>query len=136
MDPQVFIPGILIVAQGFIEWQEGREIKKVKNPVFLTLPGKQPMGFAGLWEKWSPTTPGQPLYRSCAIVTVRASERVRPYHHRMPAVLQPDLYPQWLDPRFRDTTTLSRMLNSGVHTEFDVSDPPADALTGNGLSDQ
>ena len=117
----------LIIAEGFIEWQT---VEDQKTPIYFTLPGNRPMGFAGLWEKWRPGQSGAPIYRSCTIVTTEASECIKPYHHRMPAVLKPDQYPGWLDTRNRDLEALSEMLRTHIHTEFEASDPPESALPG------
>lgn len=116
----------LIIAEGFIEWQN---VEGEKRPIYFTVPGKAPMGFAGLWEKWKPKQPGNPIYRSCTIITIAASEHIKPYHHRMPAVLKPDQYASWLDTRHRDTDLLSEMLRRHVYTEFETSDPPPGTLT-------
>ena len=40
----------LILADGFYEWTGE---KGHKQPVFITLPDKNPFAFAGLWESWN-----------------------------------------------------------------------------------
>ena len=115
----------LIIAEGFIEWQA---VEDQKKPIYFTLPGNRPVGLAGLWEKWGSGQSGAPIHRSCTIITTQASESIKPFHHRMPAVLKPDQYPGWLDTRNRDLDALSEMLKNHIHTEFEASDPPEQVI--------
>lgn len=52
--------------------------------------------FAGLWDTW--LAPEGQAVQSFAIVTVAASEMVRPVHDRMPLCVDPAQYAMWLDP--------------------------------------
>ena len=77
-------------ADGFYEWVGS---KNSRQPLFITLPDKDPFAFAGLWETWQ----DKAVYRSCTIIT-RASEGVlKEIHHRMPLVLAPEAYAAWLE---------------------------------------
>ena len=93
-----------MVADGFYEWQKlaGR-----KQPYFIGLQGDRPFGLAGLWERWDKH--GAPV-ESCAILTTDANELRRPIHQRMPAILPPDHYALWLDPRCQDPARLAALL--------------------------
>ncbi len=51
--------------------------------------------FAGVWDEW--LSPEGHAVRSFAVVTVPASEAVRPIHDRMPLVVAPVAYAAWLD---------------------------------------
>ena len=84
----------LIPADGFYEWHDdgGK-----KQPVLITLPDRKPFAFAGLWETWQGTAGQTTVYKSCTIVTTRAVETFLPFHHRMPAILKPNVYEYWLD---------------------------------------
>ncbi len=108
----------LIPATGFYEWaqQENRKI-----PVYFKLPNGNPFAFAGLWEIWQKADSPPANYRSCTIITIRARGPVRKIHHRMPAVLKPEVYDAWLDPLNQDTDALEQILNSNIVTEF-ISD--------------
>jgi putative SOS response-associated peptidase YedK len=81
----------LIITDGFYEWTKG---KNGKQPYFFHLPDHRPFAFAGLWESWNKGAMG-PL-ESCTIVTTHANEQVRPLHHRMPVILEPTGYNDWL----------------------------------------
>ncbi len=80
----------IVPASGFYEWGPGRQ------PHWLRLAGGAPMGFAGLWETWRGPDGGAPLV-SCTIVTVAANGAVSRLHERMPAILRPVDYGDWLD---------------------------------------
>ena len=105
----------LILADGFYEWTGA---KGRRQPVFITLPGETPFAFAGLWESWRPPGGDHADYRSCTIITTVASPSVQPVHHRMPAVLKPEAYDPWLDPRTTDTRVLADLLENRIQTSF------------------
>lgn len=48
-----------------------------------------------MWEVWEGDNQ---KYNSCAIITTKASDQIENIHHRMPIILQPEAYDQWLDP--------------------------------------
>jgi putative SOS response-associated peptidase YedK len=118
----------LILADGFYEWM-GQ--KGGKQPMFITLASKAPFAFAGLWESFSPPENPEPAYLSCAIITTAASPSVRAIHHRMPAILNPDIYEEWLAPSNQDTVQLSQLLSDGLLTEL-VSHPVSPRVNSTG----
>ena len=101
----------LIMADGFYEWQ-GK--KGSKQPYFFTLPSSRPFAFGGLWETWksNDAADDDPVYKSCTILTTAASESLRGVHHRMPVILQPEAYEDWLDPEIHDTDRLAAVLQN------------------------
>jgi putative SOS response-associated peptidase YedK len=105
----------LIIADGFYEW---KGTKGQKQPMFITVLDKKPMAFAGLWETWKRQDLQNAPYRSCTIITVAACEAMRDIHHRMPAILKPDLYQQWLDPQNQDVGRLKVILQKGLITDL------------------
>jgi len=54
------------------------------------------LAFAGIWDVWK--APDVPAVHSCAIITVAANEDVRRFHDRMPAILPPEQFADWLNP--------------------------------------
>ena len=99
----------LIPADGFYEWQK---VNGKKQPVFITLPGDQPLAFAGLWETWGEE------YLSCTIITRPASDCILGIHDRMPAVLQPDTYFHWLDSENCGANEAIKILTEKTVTDF------------------
>ena len=84
----------LIPADGFYEWVRTGE---GKQPHFVHFGDARPFAFAGLWERWH-KEPGEPL-ETCTIITTTPNELLTDLHHRMPVILPPDRYGEWLDPR-------------------------------------
>lgn len=105
----------LIPADGFYEWKGP---KGQKQPMFITLPESKPFAFAGLWEAWHPKDDPDMIYKSCAIITTAASDSVREIHHRMPAILKPDMYESWLDPLKQNVDELKTILQTGIVTKL------------------
>ncbi len=83
----------LVPASGFYEWkaEAGR-----KQPYYIYPVSGELFAFAGLWERWN--GPQAPL-ETCVIVTTDANEKMRSVHDRMPVIVAPDDYGQWLDCR-------------------------------------
>ena len=105
----------LILADGFYEWKGE---KGHKQPVFITLPDKKPFAFAGLWESWNNKDAEEAVYKSCTIITTRASESIRDIHHRMPVILKAEVYEHWLEPANQNITELEGILKDDICTEF------------------
>lgn len=82
----------LIPADGFYEWQ--RQAGGKQPYVFRRRDGRI-MALAGFWERWERA--GAAPLDTCAIVTTAANALMRPIHDRMPAVLPPAAWAQWLD---------------------------------------
>jgi putative SOS response-associated peptidase YedK len=91
-------------------------MRALKPLLFITLPDKKPIAFAGLWETWGEKD-RQSLYRSCTIITTEACEAMRDIHHRMPAILKPEMYEFWLNPDNQDTAALKRILETALLTD-------------------
>jgi putative SOS response-associated peptidase YedK len=95
----------LIPADGFFEWGAGPGGRK--QPVYFRMKDGSPFAFAGLWESWSK---GDGPVESCALITTTPNGLVAPVHDRMPAILAPDEYARWLDPRAGDPAALAGLL--------------------------
>jgi putative SOS response-associated peptidase YedK len=96
----------LVLADGYYEWQRSGA---VKQPYFIAFEDGLPFGMAGLWEKWRDPASGEPL-ESCCIVTTSPAPSVAHLHDRMPVIVPPDAYAEWLDPRNDATEDLARLL--------------------------
>jgi putative SOS response-associated peptidase YedK len=84
----------LIPADGFYEWQGP---KGNKQPMYITTRDDSPFGFAGLWEVWDARgRAGEALF-TCTILTTEASAVMQDIHHRMPAILKPEVFDKWID---------------------------------------
>lgn len=87
----------LVPANGFYEWKKH---PAGKQPYFITSGDGALLAFAGLWESWR--RPNGDTLVSYAVITGEPNEVVKPLHNRMPVILPPEAYAQWLtdaDPR-------------------------------------
>jgi len=81
----------LIPISGFYEWKrEG----KTRIPFHIHRSDEKPFAVAGLWETWDQ---GDGPIESCTILTTAANQFMAPIHDRMPVMLEPSLFPIWLD---------------------------------------
>ena len=88
----------LILADGFYEWKAASG--KTKTPHYIFMKSRQPFAFAGLWSDWQ--SPDGSRVKTATIVTTEPNELMRPIHRRMPVILPPSAYADWLDPRPRN----------------------------------
>jgi len=95
----------LVIATGFYEWQVQ---SRAKQPIWIGLQSKRPFAFAGLWEQWKPPE-GEPL-ETCTIITTEPNDLMAPIHNRMPVILSPASYNQWLDLSFQQIEPLKALL--------------------------
>ena len=98
----------LILTDGFYEWK-AEPGSKTKTPHYIRLKSEKPFAFAGLWEAWSPNIDDDPLL-SCTIITTSPNSLMETIHRRMPVILEPDSYQQWLDPSDQPPAQLDGLL--------------------------
>jgi putative SOS response-associated peptidase YedK len=92
----------LVPADGFYEWakEPGR---KTKQPYFIHRSDGEPIVFAGLWERWRPRLEdgktideeAEPV-ESCTILTTTPNATMAKIHDRMPVLLAPSVWDDWL----------------------------------------
>ncbi len=82
----------LIPASGFYEWRSSDP--KPRTPFYFQAPEQSVFAFAGIWQRWVAT--GHDPVDTCAIVTCEANDAMRPIHHRLPVVIQPESRGLWL----------------------------------------
>jgi putative SOS response-associated peptidase YedK len=115
----------LVLADGYYEWRKldlpATGSKKVaKQPYWIHPAGPGVAAFAGLYEFWrnpaaSETDPDRWLV-STTVVTRAASDRMAAIHDRMPLVLPPSAWDEWLDPAVRDASDLLQLDNAPLTT--------------------
>jgi len=94
----------LIPTDGFYEW---RQTESGKQPYHIRMKDGGVFAFAGLWERW---TGYDERIESCTILVTEANETIRPVHDRMPVIVSPEAYGQWLDPALTDDDRLTGLL--------------------------
>ena len=108
----------LILSDGFYEWR-AEPGSKTKTPFYIRLKSEKPFAFAGLWEAWSPNIDDDPLL-SCTIITTSPNALMETIHRRMPVILEPDGYEQWLDPSEQSPKQLDGLLQSYPAEEMEA----------------
>jgi len=83
----------LIPADGFYEWARKGERKQ---PHFIHFADGRTFAFAGLWERWHGG--GEPPLETCTIITTTPNELTATLHDRMPVILPPVRFDEWLTP--------------------------------------
>jgi putative SOS response-associated peptidase YedK len=108
----------LIPANGFYEWK-GKAGNK--QPYFFHLPSGEPFAFAGLYEIWEDkeALPETDPYKSCTIITTDASDSVKDVHNRMPLILKPEAYDEWLDPNKKEPAKIEELLKTAYVKELE-----------------
>ncbi len=97
----------LILADGFYEWKS-QPGTKTKIPHFIHLKTGGVFAFAGLWDEWH-ASDGSTV-RSCTIITTTPNQLMAPIHDRMPMILHPTDYTQWLDAAPRTPESLQPLI--------------------------
>jgi putative SOS response-associated peptidase YedK len=95
----------LVVANGFYEWQK---VGAKKVPMYIHLKSDEPLGLAGLYDRW--TSPAGLTITSCTIITTTPNKLMEPIHDRMPVIMPPNKYAQWLDPTNQNLEALTKLL--------------------------
>jgi putative SOS response-associated peptidase YedK len=103
----------IIPADGIYEWQR---TGKGKQPYFFQMRDGSLFGFAGLWDKWR-NEEGE-VVETCSILTTEANEVFSPAHERMPVVLHPESYDEWLDADPRGVESLKELLRPYPSSEM------------------
>ena len=93
----------LVPADGWYEWAK-RLDAATKQPYFITPEDGSGLAFAGLYEVWGR---GADRLYTCTVVTAPAVGALTEIHHRMPLVLPPDRWADWLDPDRDDVDVLA-----------------------------
>ena len=83
----------LIPADGFYEWVK---TDSGKQPHYIHFEDGRAFAFAGLWERWHKG--GDEPLDTCTIITTTPNDLVAGLHDRMPVILQPEIFTEWLAP--------------------------------------
>jgi len=99
----------LILTDGFFEWK-ATPGEKTKTPYFIRLASGKPFAFAGLWDEWH--SPDGSQVCSATIITTEPNSLISQLHNRMPVILRPQDYTQWLDPSPQQALDVLPLLRS------------------------
>ncbi len=121
----------LIPADGFYEWKS-QPGTKTKIPYFIHMKDGKPFAFAGLWDEWH-AADGAPL-RTCTIITTSPNPLMASIHDRMPVIVKPENYAEWLDEAPRSPDSLQHLIAAFPAEEMEAY--PVSALVNSPSNDQ
>lgn len=90
----------LLPADGWYEWQAAATPGARKQPYYITPADDCSLALAGLWSTWRGD--GDTPLVTCAVLTTDAVGPLTEIHHRMPLLLPPESWADWLDPDVSD----------------------------------
>jgi putative SOS response-associated peptidase YedK len=124
----------LLPADGFYEWEKsgdqksGDQKKAAKQPYYIRREDGGVLAFAGLYELWRdkdrPDDDPDSWLWTATIITTRAEDEVGRIHDRMPMVIEPARWADWLDPTATSAEALHGLMTpaASVHlTTYPVS---------------
>jgi putative SOS response-associated peptidase YedK len=119
----------LLPADGFYEWEKSGDPKSPrKQPYYIRREDGGVLAFAGLYELWRdkdrPDDDPDSWLWTATIITTRAEDEVGRIHDRMPMVIEPARWADWLDPAASSTEALHGLMTpaASVHlTTYPVS---------------
>jgi putative SOS response-associated peptidase YedK len=106
----------LIPADGFYEW---KKVGAGKQPHLIRFGDGRAFAFAGLWERWLSRDGGAPV-DSCTIITTTPNELLRDIHDRMPVILPPAAFEDWLRPEPLAAPRLEELLRPYPDSEMEA----------------
>jgi putative SOS response-associated peptidase YedK len=106
----------LLPADGYYEWQ--KQDGGLKQPIYITRADGRSLAFAGLYELWrdaslAPADADAWLWTT-TIITTSAPDDLGHIHDRMPMVIDPASWGEWLDPANHDVSDLRCLLVPAV----------------------
>ncbi len=119
----------LLPADGFYEWEKSGDSKSSrKQPYYIRREDGGVLALAGLYELWRdkdrPDDDPDSWLWTATIITTRAEDEVGRIHDRMPMVIEPDRWADWLDPAGASAEALHGLMTpaASVHlTTYPVS---------------
>ncbi len=111
----------LLPADGYYEWQPPPAgAKGPKQPYFICRPDHGVLAFAGIYELWrdrsmSRDDPAAWLW-TAAVITTTAPDELGEIHDRMPMVIDPASWADWLDPDNTDAADVRALLAPAAST--------------------
>lgn len=106
----------LIPANGFYKW---KFTEKKSTPFYIRLLSNELAAIAGIYSVWKSSS-GRDVY-SCTMLTTEANALVQPVDNRMPILLRPEHYKQWLSKESFSEANLEKLLNGYSMTEMAVN---------------
>jgi putative SOS response-associated peptidase YedK len=108
----------LIPVSGYYEWQD---TPSGKQPWYFTAADGSPaLTIAGLWDEWHDKASGETV-KSCTMIITEPNKFVAEVHDRMPVLLEPKDFEQWMCGNVIDASTLMKPAPDGLLHRWPVS---------------
>jgi putative SOS response-associated peptidase YedK len=116
----------ILPADGYYEWKD-------KKPFYIFKTNGGTLALAGIYELWRDAEvpedalsadTGLAWLWTAAVITTQATDDVGQIHDRMPMIIEPDLWADWLDPYNTEISQLQATMvpaMSGAMTSYPVS---------------
>ena len=102
----------LLPADGYYEWQSMPGA--AKQPMYITRADGRSLAFAGLYELWRDPAVGRDdedaWLWTATVITTSAPDELGMIHDRMPMIIDPASWDDWLDPANSDVADLRALL--------------------------
>jgi putative SOS response-associated peptidase YedK len=102
----------LLPADGYYEWQSIPGA--AKQPTYITRADGNSLAFAGLYELWRDPSVDRDdedaWLWTATVITTSAPDELGMIHDRMPMIIDPLSWPDWLDPANNDVADLRALL--------------------------
>lgn len=106
---------VLIPATGFYEWHRPENKSQPKQAYWIRPASGGTICFGGLAETWMGSD-GSEMDTGC-ILTTQSNKQIGNIHHRMPVVIHPQDFDQWLDCKTQEPRDVEHLM-SGVEDGF------------------
>ena len=106
----------LVPADGYYEWQQVPGA--AKQPIYISRADGRSLAFAGLYELWrdpAVNSDDQDAWLwTTTIITTSAPDEIGMIHDRMPMIIDPGSWADWLDPANNDVADLKALLTPAM----------------------
>jgi len=116
----------LLPADGYYEWQSLPDVPK--QPMYITRADGRSLAFAGLYELWRDPAvdrdDADAWLWTATVITTSAPDELGMIHDRMPMIIDPARWADWLDPANSDVADVRALLSPAAAcglTTFPVS---------------
>ena len=110
----------LLPADGYYEWMQ--QPGEPKQPIYISRTDGQSLAFAGLYELWrDPAVPRDEEHAwlwTTTIITTSAPDELGMIHDRMPMIIDPASWTDWLDPANSDVADLQALLTPAMVSDL------------------
>jgi putative SOS response-associated peptidase YedK len=107
----------IVPADGFYEWKVVPDGTKRggRAPFWFTRRDGDVVAMGALWETWRRPGSEDELIRTLCLITTAANADLEGVHDRMPMILEPGEWDDWLDPDIQDDEVTGRFLQPRDH---------------------